>query len=490
MRRVRNVVLAGTAAALGIVAVLALSGSGSSYYVSVPLANAYGLIDGSAVRIGGTDQGTVKLRLTGRDQVVADLQLDPSAGRVGRDARVVIVAADFLGQKRVQLIPGHPQSDPAPSGYGLPGTSVSAPTDLDQVLGIFGPQTRTRAMILLDAAGQAVLGRRVDIQTLLGELPTGLGFATSFLGELTTDNATMRALVTHSDGFVAQAASQGVALKRMIDAFAGTATTVAARRAQLAQTLARAPRTLAGLRAFSQDLSVTARDLGPAARLVTSVSPYLSSTLAQVDGFRQAANPTLIRATAIAPDLSRLALGATPVLRAAVPTALALSNLATALPPVSYALDHSADNVIAILQNWSRAIQFRDGLGHVFRGEASITPDLLIGAIQRLAARIHLGKPAAPTAPGSTAAKPALTPPTAGATHPPAGSGAGSPKAPLAGLLGGLGATVKNLPQTATKTIGTILGGLTGKLGLGSTQNQSQNHGVSLGGLLGYLLKP
>ncbi|MHB8693258.1 MAG: MlaD family protein [Solirubrobacteraceae bacterium] len=490
MRRVANVVLAATAIAVSIVAVLAFSGGGSSYYVSVPLANAYGLTDGSAVRLGGTDQGTVKLRLTGRDQVVADLRLDPSAGRVGKDARVVVVAADFLGQKRVELIPGHPQSDPAPSGYALPASSVSAPTDLDQVLGIFGPRTRTRAMILLDAAGQAVLGRRVDIQTLLGELPTGLGFATSFLGELTTDNATMRALVTRSDGFVAQAASQGVALKRMIDAFAGTATTIAARRGELAQTLARAPRTLAELRSFSQDLSVTAGDLGPAARLVTSVSPYLSSTLAQVDGFRRAANPTLIRATALAPDLSRLAVGATPVLRSAVPTALALANVATSLPPVSHALDHSADNIIAIVQNWSRAIQFRDGLGHVFRGEASVSPDLLIGAIQRLAARIHLGKSAArPAQAGSSTSKPAVTPSTPSVTDAPP-TGAGTATAPLAGLLGGLGATVKNLPQTASKVIGTVLGGLTGKLRLGTGPHQNQDHGVSLGRLLGYLLKP
>ena len=72
------------------------------------------------------------------------------------------------------------------------------------------------------------------------------------------------------------------------------------------------------------------------------------------------------------------------MLRRARPAIAQASTLAEALPPVSDTLDKSADNVIAILENWSRAIQFRDQLGHVFRGEASFSPDLILSMVDRL----------------------------------------------------------------------------------------------------------
>jgi hypothetical protein len=47
-------------------------------------------------------------------------------------------------------------------------------------------------------------------------------------------------------------------------------------------------------------------------------------------------------------------------------------------------LNGSIDNALAAVDNWAHAIQFRDGLGHIFRGEASITPDIWDSIIKRL----------------------------------------------------------------------------------------------------------
>ena len=74
---------------------------------------------------------------------------------------VAVAAQNFLGQKRVQLDPGD-AATPAPSGYEVPAENVTTPTDLDQVLNVLDADTRTRAMVLLNEAGAAVLGRRVD----------------------------------------------------------------------------------------------------------------------------------------------------------------------------------------------------------------------------------------------------------------------------------------------------------------------------------------
>ncbi|WP_205698856.1 MlaD family protein [Conexibacter sp. SYSU D00693] len=380
--RLAAALLALVAVAVG--AVVLLGGDDDRYVVRVPLTNAGGLQDGSAVRIAGIDRGRVDLRLEPGDRVVAELELEDGAGPVGRDASVAVVSANFLGLKRVELDPGDARRAPVPSGTTVPADRVTTPTDLDQVLGVFDADTRTRAQVLLTEAGEAVVGRRVDIRKLLEQFPVGLEDASAVLAQLRADDRTMDDLLARSGRFVREVTRERRALTRMVDTVGDTAQTVAARRAQLRTTLARAPQTLRTLRGFLGDLETTTKDLGPAAREIAAAAPPLAATLREVDGFREAAAPTLDVATDAGPDLSRLATKATPVLRRARPTAQAVAGMAQSLKPVSDTLDGSADNIIAILENWSRAIQFRDGLGHVFRGEASVSPDLVLTMVDRL----------------------------------------------------------------------------------------------------------
>ncbi|PTL58169.1 MlaD family protein [Paraconexibacter algicola] len=469
--------LAGGALVALLLLVVALkAGVGEDRYtVSVPLANASGLDDGSAVKIGGLDRGKVKVRIDDRDRVLLDLELDDDAGPIGKDASVAIVAANFLGLKRVELDPGNAAKDPAPDGYVLKESQATTPTDLDQVLGVFDADTRTRAKILLNAAGEAVVGRKVDVSVLLKELPLGMEQAGPALQELATTDATMTDLVERSDRFVAQAAKERRELTKLVDTVGGTTETVAARRAALRAALAKAPGTLDTLRGFLGDLEATTADLGPAAREIRAAAPALASTLGEVETFRKAATPALASAVRAAPGLSRLANGATPVLRRSRPTLSTLSTLGRELPPVTTALDNSADNVIAVLENWSRAIQLRDQLGHVFRGEASISPDLVLTMVDRLT---------------KTPAK--KKPPRKGATKRPAPATTPAPEAPRAPAppvrlpkVPGLDEILEGLPKNPTvdeitDALQDVVGGLT----------LSSEKDGSTGQLLDFLLGP
>jgi phospholipid/cholesterol/gamma-HCH transport system substrate-binding protein len=403
--------------ALGITLVVLSSGDDDGYRIKLPLASATGLEDGSSVQIGGIDRGRVDLHLAKDDQVVAEVTLDDGAGPVGSDARASIEAQNFLGRKKVVLLPGHPSRGAAPSGWTMPADRIGTPTDLDQVLGVFDANTRTRAKIVLNELGAAVVGRRVDISTLLKEFPVGLEHSSAVLQALKTDDATMDDLLTRSDRIVAAIAPEHRALGRLVETVGTTAHNVAARRAELRQTLAEAPGTLRTLHGFLDDLEATTHDLGPAARQLTAAAPSVQGALAEVDDFRKAADPALDEARDAAPKLTELADGATPVARRALPTARSLAAMATELTPVSHTLDNSADNVIAILENWSRAIQFRDGLSHVFRGEASYSPDLILSAVNRLTAgqrakeRKRKANAATPKRTAPPAAKPAPSAP-------------------------------------------------------------------------------
>jgi ABC-type transporter Mla subunit MlaD len=451
------------AGALLVVALVVVAGviafGDDPYRVSVPLENASGLRDGAAVKVSGLDRGTVKVRIDDRDRVILDLELDDEVGAVGKDAKVAIVAANFLGIKRVELNPGD-VSDPAPDGHMLSPRQVTTPTDLDQVLSVFDADTRTRAKILLNEAGAAVVGRKVDVATLLKELPVGMEQAGPVLQELATNDATMKDLVERSDRFVADITSERRTLTQLLDTVGKTAETVSARRAELRETLARAPGTLRALRGFLGDLEAATVDLGPAAREITAAAPALAETLGEVEGFRKAAAPTLRTGTRVAPQLTRLATRSTPVLRRARTTVGSARTLATALPPVTDTLDKSSDNIIAVLENWSRAIQFRDQLGHVFRGEASVSPDLILTMVDRLAANQKRKAPArkAPKAPARAEAPstPAATP-----ARPPA---VRLPKVPnLKETLDAL--PVKPTVDDVTEALEGLLGGLAGDKG-------------------------
>lgn len=370
---------------IAVVLVVALSGGGGdAYHVRMRVADADGLRDGSLVTVGGVTVGTVDVSLGPRGKkVIIDAKLDSGKGPVGRSASAFIASVNLLGQKQLEIDKGDVEKHPAPSGSFIPTARVKPSTDLDQVLAVLGPTTRARLGVLIKEAGQAVGGRKSDISLLIGQLPHTVQSATQLLDAVVSDNHTLASLVGHTDSLVGQVTTKRRRLTQLIDTVGQTATTVAGRRQALRATLAKAPGTLATLQRFLGQLQRTTVPLGPAARELTATAPDLHKTLAELSPFQHAAEPTLHTATKVAPTLTHLATGATPVLRRATPTAELLATFAQHLVPTTDTLDHSVDNLIGVIKNWSRAVQFRDGLSHVFRGEPAVTPQTVRGLLGR-----------------------------------------------------------------------------------------------------------
>jgi phospholipid/cholesterol/gamma-HCH transport system substrate-binding protein len=448
------------------VVIIVVSPGGSSYTVRMRLSDADGLRQGSPVAIGGQDVGTISMHVRG-NAVLVDMKIDKAQAPVGRDATASIAAVNLLGQKRIELFKGN-VGEPAPSGYLLPASQVKVTTDLDQVLDVLTPDVRARLAILINAAGQAFTGRRADFSQTLQQLPSDLQAGYQLLGGISADNHTLADLVQTSDGFVGQLTAKRTQLVSTVHVLGQASATFAARRAQLGATLARAPGTLATLQIFLGKLQATTVPLGPAARDISATAPALTQTLAQLDPFRKAADPTLTLATHVAPELTQLAAGATPVVARATPVVAQLASFSTALTPISTIINKSFDNLVAILQNWSRAIQFRDGLSHVFRGEATITPQVVESMLNQLQQAGVLGslQTAASEMRRSSAATPAYAPSSPSGGGAPARAGSSPPRA------GSSGKAAAGAPGAAPTSPGSS--------GSGS--------GGSLGSLLSYLL--
>lgn len=378
---VRSVALAVVACVAGIVLLL---GSGDHHYdLKLRLANAAGLRPGSQVLLGGVPVGTVaSLKVGAGDDVVADLQLKDGTTRIGRGASAQIIAANLLGEHYVSLKPGDPHA-PLPSGTSLPPSRTAPPTDLDQLVDVLDDPTRANLQILLNEAGIAVGGRRKDVAAILRQLPLSMESATTLLRELVQDNHTLRDAVADADRFVGRMNAGRADLRRLIDSAAGAATSVARHSEDLRRSVAGAPATLRTLQAFLAGGATTARELTPAAARLADTAPALHRLLAAVGPFTGAAVPTLDRAAAVAPALSTLGVRATPTVRRAVPAAAALEKTAGLARPLSAWVGLAAPDIWGVPNGWSRAIQFRDGISHVFNGELFLNPKVVLNFANR-----------------------------------------------------------------------------------------------------------
>jgi virulence factor Mce-like protein len=465
----RILALAALVAVVAVVVIIADSG-GKSYTVVMRVADADGLRQGSPVAIGGQDVGNISMSVH-HGVVDVAMHLESGQGPVGKNASASVASVNLLGQKRVQLVKGN-VGDPAPSGYVLPSSQVTVTPDLDQVIDVLTPNVRARLAILINEAGLAFTGRKADFSTMLQELPPDLQAGDQLVNGVSDDNHTLAELVQHSDAFVSEIAAQRSQLVHLIRVLGASAATVQTKRAQLAATLEQAPGTLATLQTFLGKLKNTTVPLGPAAEDITNTAPVLDQTLAQLDPFRKAADPTLQEATKVAPELTKLATGATPVIEQATPVVASLATFSGALAPVSTVLNGSADNLVAILQNWARAIQFRDGLSHVFRGEATVTPQILESMLNQLQA--------AGVVPALQRSAKALQK----LQHP----AAGSPSRGMRSAPRGTGSRTSTAPATTTPTTNTTTPTTTTTAP--STGTGSGASGGGLGSLLQYLLSP
>lgn len=477
-------------AAIGVlIVVVLLAGGGGSddrYRFQLELDNALGLRDGSLITVGGVEVGTVKVKLEQDkgDKVLVTGRLDKGQGPIGQGARAYVTSVNLLGQKRLELDKGR-LSSPEPSGTVIPASRVTPSTDLDEVLAVLTPDVRQRLNVLVNEAGAAVVGRSADLGQLIDTLPGTIDAADKVVSQVTGDTDTLQRLVTHSDKVVRDVTAQRAALVDLIDSAGQAAGSAATKRAQLRATLARAPGMLTTLRGFLSELQQTTVPLGPAARDIKRTAPELLATLKGVQPFQQAASPTLRQAQDTAPDLTKLATGATPVLKQATPVVQRAAQFSSDLVPLTNTLDKSVDNLIGTIDNWSRAVQYRDGLSHIFRGEAGVSPQTLESMMLRYfgpdaalptATRKRKGGGAKPTTPAVELPEvkaPAVKLPTVQKT--------------LDDVLGtvtkttdGVGKAVKDV----TGKVGTVVNGLTG----GSRDGQQGGSPPTSQSLLDFLL--
>jgi ABC-type transporter Mla subunit MlaD len=143
-----------------------------SYNLHVQVSDASELTHGAEVHMGGALVGFVDnvqpTRLpSGQPIAVLDLKLDRSIGKLPVDSTFAIALKGAIGQKYLAIGLGHSRRTLA-SGATVPLRQTSATVDLDQVLDMFSPPTRTGVTASTIGFSDALAGRGVDVNNAVG----------------------------------------------------------------------------------------------------------------------------------------------------------------------------------------------------------------------------------------------------------------------------------------------------------------------------------
>jgi len=264
----------------------------STYNLKARVPNAYALVKGNEVRIGGSRVGvvrSVKPIQFPNGQVAAelDLHLDRSAEPIPSDSTLIIRPKSPLGLKYVQIVPGKSRRG-FKAGETIPlAAARPEPVDIDKFFDTFNRKTRTAIQRSQAGFGDALAGRGPQINDAIGALR-----------ELAEDSQpALRTIVapgTNFGGFwralealsatVAPVAEQNasvfVALDRTFAAFARVS------RPYIQETISKGPRTLdaaiedlPAMRPFFRDSARFFTALQPGARALGRTAPTLDEAL-------------------------------------------------------------------------------------------------------------------------------------------------------------------------------------------------------------------
>ncbi|MBA2349321.1 MAG: MCE family protein [Solirubrobacterales bacterium] len=378
----------GVLLAAGVAIFLVARGGDDRYMTRVVLEDSGGLRKGSNVRVDGAPAGTVaKLELDGQDRAIAELRLDEGAAPVGQNAKALVQADGFFGERYIELTRGD-VGRPAGDGATIPESRTAVSVRVDDVIDTLDVDTRSALQVFLAEQGSALVGRGQDLRDVLDALPPGLAQTGELLDAFSRDNEALGRLVERSDRVVASVARERKQLGRLVAGAGDTLDVLASRRAGLRETVQRAPATLRSARSTLVSLDRAADPLIPAAQGLRRTAPFLKRTLDELPSFTDDAVPALKSVAKVAPKLQKLADEGTAPVQRIRPLALELASYSdSALGPFTDTLAKGTPDLFGVMEGWARSTQGRDASSRIFRFGATTGSDIFAALLQTPAER-------------------------------------------------------------------------------------------------------
>jgi ABC-type transporter Mla subunit MlaD len=290
MRRALSalVVLAAAAGAL-LMTGAADEAKGKRYWVVFD--NAFGLVEGGDLKIGGVRAGTVnKFELTDTEpyKVAVEVEVtEPGFDALRTDSECRVRNQSLIGEYYVDCEVGTAK-EAIPEGGTIPveRTSSSIPPDL--IASVMRRPYRERFRLLLSELGVGLAGRPEDLNEVIRRAHPALKEVTETLAILERQNRTIRDFITDADKVSAAVEPKKRALSRWAQEAMETAEVQASRADRLQAQWNKLPRFLGELRPTLAQLDATASEQIPFLRRMRAAAPDFYRLLKALEPFSNA----------------------------------------------------------------------------------------------------------------------------------------------------------------------------------------------------------
>jgi phospholipid/cholesterol/gamma-HCH transport system substrate-binding protein len=261
-------------------------------YVDVAFDNVGQLDTAADVRQNSVRIGQVQAIRYEPGRALVTLALDGDRP-VYRDAHAAMWDQSALGQKFVELEPGHPEAGRLGPGEVLPSSHTESAADIDSVLNVFDPATRAALTTSVRSLGLGMAGEGPGLRDFIGHAPELLADTGTLSEALADDRTNLGGVFEAGQHLAAQFTGREQELTTLVRQTSATLAAVNTDGTQpLRAAVDKLPGTLADFQTILDSLQSPVSDAEAAVRTVRDGTDALGmATPAVRDVFREAPRP-------------------------------------------------------------------------------------------------------------------------------------------------------------------------------------------------------
>ena len=259
--------------------------------------NAFGLVAGGDLKIGGVRAGKtkgfeIKEIEKGSGRFVAEVEAEvtqPGYATLKEDANCTVRPQSLIGEYFVDCQPG--KSKQPLANNTVPVEQTSSVVNQDLINNILRRPYRERLRLIISELGTGLAGRPDDIQEVLKRAHPGLRETSQVLEILGRQNKIIQDFITDSDTVVEELEAKKREVARWVDEAGETAEITATRREQLERQFEKFPTFLGELQPTMAQLGRLTDEQTPLMRDLRDLSPDLKEFFERLGPFSEASRP-------------------------------------------------------------------------------------------------------------------------------------------------------------------------------------------------------
>ena len=283
MRRVLSILAIGAVVLGAVVLTGAREADRSLKTYEIALDNAFGLVEGGDLKVGGVKAGqTTGFRLTESEpyRVIVTAQVsEPGFEGLRRDATCAVRQQSLIGEYFVDCDLGSREAPELPDGGRIPVSQTSSTIPPDLINTVMRRPYRERFRLIISELGAGLAGRPEDLNEVIRRAHPALRETTETLAVLRRHNTLIRDFIADADRVSAAVEPVKEDVAKWAEEAADTTAIQASRSDHLGRYWNRLPEFLAELEPTMAELSQTAERQVPTLQKLGNAAPELERFL-------------------------------------------------------------------------------------------------------------------------------------------------------------------------------------------------------------------